>query len=542
MSSHGSRQPSGWDEHDDGTSTARDIAAGGAATRQGDTDPGDENVWRASPRQGSEWGGRVVRQRRSSLSVGLDTLRRAGGVNSIENFARSWQRAAGFYEVTPLAKPVLLADDVDAASGSSDLERGEASKPLLRPDRAAEEASEAGDGRSSPNQTRDGHGGDRSGPATRGSRRSPGARDELLGAAPHLASSYGTSLGSVTSRMTDHSVAYAGRLWREHLDRDGEDSNKEREPLLVRRVEREDGRFVNVVVGQSTLPQTIFNSVNVLVGVGLLSLPLAVRHAGWPIGIGFLLLSAAVTAYTARILARCLDVDDTLITFADLAYVSFGPRARVMTSILFGLELLAANVALVVLFADSLVVLIPGWDHVDWKIVCCLLLLPLAFLPLRVLSFSSVLGIVSCFGIVAIVFVDGLIKPHRPGSLREPAQTYLLPQRWSMLPIAFGLLMSSWGGHSVFPNIYRDMRHPTKFRKGLRVTYIFTLLLDLAMAVAGVLMFGNDVGDEMTSNILASSAYPRALSVCIIVFVAIIPLTKIPLKWVDFSFFPEHPS
>ena len=62
------------------------------------------------------------------------------------------------------------------------------------------------------------------------------------------------------------------------------------------------------------------------------------------------------------------------------------------------------------------------------------------------------------------------------------------------------------------------------------------------MAVAGVLMFGNDVGDEMTSNILASSAYPRALSVCIIVFVAIIPLTKIPLKWVDFSFFPEHPS
>ena len=65
------------------------------------------------------------------------------------------------------------------------------------------------------------------------------------------------------------------------------------------------------------------------------------------------------------------------------------------------------------------------------------------------------------------------------------------------------------------------------------------------MAVAGVLMFGNDVRDEMTSNILASSAYPRTLSVCIIVFIAIIPLTKIPLKWVPFlSFlfllFPDH--
>ena len=67
-----------------------------------------------------------------------------------------------------------------------------------------------------------------------------------------------------------------------------------------------------------------------------------------------------------------------------------------------------------------------------------------------------------------------------------------------MLPIAFGLLMckhppspitpfprrrirsddpgvAPWGGHSVFPNIYRDMRHPKKFPKGLRVTYIFTV-------------------------------------------------------------------
>ena len=306
--------------------------------------------------------------------------------------------------MTPLAKPLRLADDEDddAASQSSDIERGEASKSLLRPDQVAEDAAEDGDGAPSlPNQRREGDDddGQRSGPARRSSRRSASARDELLGAAPHLASSYGTSFGSLTSRMTDHSVARAGQLWREHLDRGGgDDSSKEREPLLVRRVEREDGQFVNVVVGQSTLPQTIFNSVNVLIGVGLLSLPLGIRHAGWLIGIGFLLLSAAVTAYTARILARCLDVDDTLITFADLAYISFGPRARVLTSILFGLELLAANVALVVLFADSLVVLIPGWGHIEWKIVCCLLLLPLAFLPLRVLSFSSVLGIVSCFG------------------------------------------------------------------------------------------------------------------------------------------------
>lgn len=39
------------------------------------------------------------------------------------------------------------------------------------------------------------------------------------------------------------------------------------------------------------------------------------------------------------------------------------------------------------------------------------------------------------------VLADGLIKPHTPGSLREPAQTYMFPQSWRTIPLAFGLLM-----------------------------------------------------------------------------------------------------
>lgn len=50
------------------------------------------------------------------------------------------------------------------------------------------------------------------------------------------------------------------------------------------------------------------------------------------------------------------------------------------------------------------------------------------------------------------------------------------------------------------------------------------------MAVAGLLMFGEHVRDEITSNIFHTEGYPQSLSVCIVVFIAIIPLTKIPLK------------
>lgn len=74
------------------------------------------------------------------------------------------------------------------------------------------------------------------------------------------------------------------------------------------------------------------------------------------------------------------------------------------------------------------------------------------------------------------------------------------------------------------------MRHPYKYRKGVNVTYAFTALLDLFMAVVGLLMFGDGVRDEITSNIFMTNGYPAWLSVVICVCVAIIPLTKIPLN------------
>jgi vesicular inhibitory amino acid transporter len=90
--------------------------------------------------------------------------------------------------------------------------------------------------------------------------------------------------------------------------------------------------------------------------------------------------------------------------------------------------------------------------------------------------------------------------------------------------------MSPWGGHSVFPNIYRDMRHPYKYRKGVNITYVFTYIIDVGMACAGILMFGDQVREEITSNIFLTAGFPAGISVFIAICIAIIPLTKIPLN------------
>lgn len=50
------------------------------------------------------------------------------------------------------------------------------------------------------------------------------------------------------------------------------------------------------------------------------------------------------------------------------------------------------------------------------------------------------------------------------------------------------------------------------------------------MAILGWLMFGDSVLDEITANMLNMDAYPKTLSVWVIIFIAIIPLSKVPLK------------
>lgn len=475
-----------------------------------------------------------LRRRRSSMSMRLNAIGDVGGVNSINNFARSWQRAAGFFEITPVRASFRIEpEDEPGAFLREGLSPAQDQQSLLR---AALEQ----EGGSPSNNVFDEENGASEEtyllPQNVEQRlhKTRSFRDEsIFTIEPSLASpfggSYGTTYGSLPARATEVSMRHAGRLLTEEQLKGVAEPEQEREPLIVKQIE-EGGQIINVVIGKSTLPQTIFNSVNVLIGVGLLSLPLALKYSGWIIGMIFFLYSAVATSYTAKLLAKCLDVDSSLITFADLAYVSFGHRARVATSILFTVELVATCVALVILFADSLDALVPGWGTEAWKVVCGLLVIPLGFLPLRLLSFTSVLGILCCLGIVLAVWIDGAIKPHQPGSLREPATQYLFPSNWLTVPLSFGLLMSPWGGHSVFPNIYRDMRHPYKYRKSVNITYIFTYLLDLGMACAGLLMFGDSIRDEITSNIFLTKGYPAAINVFIAICIAIIPLTKVPLN------------
>lgn len=437
-----SRIPKTWDEYQYGTSGSPHrgsvSSAGGRSIRfdeQAVGSPSASSALLDAPGERSESDHELRRRRyvdivhlwhdyntniysRSSIGLRLNSIAQIGGVNSIENFARSWTRAAG---IDILHRPSFILHEDQERDEEETIQYGRSEYGHLPrasllsrhleandvPENAVDDESEIDPNTPRPLNHQESEGrrlgaelGSVQG-SVRGSNIGSVRSHSIFAIAPHLATplagSYdgaGTSYGTLRSSINESSMAHAGQLWTQQQQ--AMRAEGEREPILVKEVEQ-DGKVVYVVAGQSTLPQTVFNSTNVLIGVGLLSLPMGIKYSGWICGMVFLLLSAIVTSYTAKLLAKCMDCDPTLITFADLAYVSYGQKARIATSVLFTLELLAACVALVVLFADTLDLLIPGVGVIQWKILCGILLIPLNFAPLRLLSFSSVIGIFSCF-------------------------------------------------------------------------------------------------------------------------------------------------
>ncbi|AGO11290.1 AaceriACR030Wp [[Ashbya] aceris (nom. inval.)] len=300
--------------------------------------------------------------------------------------------------------------------------------------------------------------------------------------------------------------------------------------IVLKRVETKAGKVVTVLAGQSTGPQTIFNSVNVLIGIGLLALPLGLRYAGWVLGIPMLLLFAFGTFCSAELLSRCIDADPSMISYGDLGFAAFGSKGRALISVLFTLDLLGCGVSLIILFGDSLNALFPQYSVTYFKILGFFAVTPQVFLPLSVLSNFSLLGITATLGTVLTIFYCGLTKADAPGSLLDPAPTRMWPASFLEFCLSIGLLSACWGGHAVFPNLKSDMRHPAKFKDCLKTTYAITSLTDIGTATVGFLMFGVAVKDEITRSVMLSDGYPPFVYVLISVLMAIIPLAKTPLN------------
>jgi len=277
---------------------------------------------------------------------------------------------------------------------------------------------------------------------------------------------------------------------------------------------------------KSSFSQTCFNSVNILVGIGLISLPFSFFLTGWVVGAFMFIFFALLTMHTAKIIGKCMKINN-LTNYSEIGYAAFGKKGYIFISMFFSFELFACSVSLVILIADSLVALFPNLNGTMIKALSFFVVTPLTYPKhFGALAWGSLVGIFAIINLITILFYDGFSKPDAPGSLLSPATTYLLPVNYMRIPLAIGIIMAGFSGHSVFPTIYHNMREPEKFNKMVNITYCFTFIIYFLVAAAGYAMFGENTLPEITQNIAEIPVYSKFFNRLTIWLMVINPITK----------------
>lgn len=301
----------------------------------------------------------------------------------------------------------------------------------------------------------------------------------------------------------------------------------------------------------STFAQTLFNSVNMLMGVGLLSLPYAMRLAGW-FGMFVVIFCSVLTCYTAKILGRIQEYVPskklregpgayTIYGFHDMGELVFGEYGKIFISAIFILETFGYCCVYLIIEGENLshqlgdVPYFSSWGKPEFMTFSALIFLPSCLLRnLSWLSYFSAIGVFSSlfllFGVVATGMIDNVppnpdycASPSCTGSLYKPSPTDNIHIDHT-LEMA-GLVMVGFAGHAVFPTLRNDMVDKTQYSRMVEVTYCIACSAYILMAAVGYIMFGNSAQPEVTENLSTKNWVSR-----VIIWVVIVnPVTKFAL-------------
>lgn len=288
---------------------------------------------------------------------------------------------------------------------------------------------------------------------------------------------------------------------------DGAIPCSEQQPSPAPSRHRSASQHGGMIHGNATVLQTVANSVNLLVGIGMLAYPAALRMGGWA-GMGMLVALACGTRYTAALLGRIIEHlggPGFVSSYTDMARHTFGLVGSIFVSTVFILELSLSITTNLLVFSDSVVDLQHAPQYsTAYVLLGALIVLPSTWIrDLSVLSYLSVLGAVASAVLVGVVLYIGF-APGTGASILHPATTdavtHALPSLASM-----GMLFAGLAGHAVFPSIYCSMADRRQFGRALNWAYALSMSVYACIAAAGYCMYGRGTAGQITLNLPAGT-------------------------------------
>ncbi|AES71998.1 putative amino acid transporter, transmembrane domain-containing protein [Medicago truncatula] len=286
----------------------------------------------------------------------------------------------------------------------------------------------------------------------------------------------------------------------------------------------------------SSFAHAVINMVGMLIGLGQLSTPYAVEKGGWAstlllVGLG------VICAYTSHILGKCLEKNPKLTSYVDIGNQAFGSKGRFLVATFIYMEIFMSLVSYTISLHDNLIIVFLG-THLKLKLailstsqlltlVAVLIALPSLWIrDLSSISFLSSLGILMSLLIFVCVSVTAIF-----GGFQANNNHSIPVFKLHNIPSISGLYVFGYGGHVVFPDLYKSMKDPSKFTKVSIVSFTIVTALYTSMGFMGAKMFGNDVKSQITLNMP-----PNQIITKIALWATVLtPMTKYALEFSPFS-------
>eukprot|EP00271_Cylindrocystis_brebissonii_P005064 TRINITY_DN17004_c0_g1_i1.p1 TRINITY_DN17004_c0_g1~~TRINITY_DN17004_c0_g1_i1.p1 ORF type:complete len:504 (+),score=52.01 TRINITY_DN17004_c0_g1_i1:183-1694(+) len=266
--------------------------------------------------------------------------------------------------------------------------------------------------------------------------------------------------------------------------------------------------------------QTVLNTVNLYVGVGLLSTGYAVKLGGW-VSLLVLALSTYVFSWTAKLLCWAAEAlpPDVPPSYPNIGKAALGPAGQwlVMGSVL--LEFWGAQGMCLIVLWQSIALLLPAGPFcipffpqvclsARYLAVACSTLLVVPAVLIR--SFSrltsvSLSGVAGSILLCAVVLIAYALDPHS-AQVELPAAHLHEVVHWRFLPIAAGIFIVSLSGHAGLPSLRRSMQRPQNFESCINATFFIMFCLYASMGACAYAYFGDSLQVLITASLDHSSS------------------------------------